>query len=190
MLAQDTHRVCNVARTERHSGLCTDRLLVNVTPRILIVCTRWSSWILSGSENFVFRLWSVKIISWLFVKLSVRLLASAYSLTLCNSAERESTLTARIMTRVVSILTNGNGLQIRCVYNIRWRTDCWPLNDASWNGFQCWSLFIVFCVMWMSIEKVNQPVVSAIRYVQLSHFCQQRAIPDRVEGFTVYSLLQ
>ena len=37
----------------------------------------------------------------------------------------------------------------------------------------------------MSIEKVNQPVVSAIRYVQLSHFCQQRAVPDRVEGFTV-----
>jgi len=37
----------------------------------------------------------------------------------------------------------------------------------------------------MSIEKVNQPVVSAIRYVQLSHFCQQRAVPDRVEGFTL-----
>jgi len=37
----------------------------------------------------------------------------------------------------------------------------------------------------MYIEKVNQPVVSAIRYVQLSHFCQQRALPDRVEGFTV-----
>ena len=37
----------------------------------------------------------------------------------------------------------------------------------------------------MPNEKVNQPVVSAIRYVQLSHFCQQRAVPDRVEGFTV-----
>jgi len=32
----------------------TDRLLVNVTPRILIFCTRWSSGISSGIENFVF----------------------------------------------------------------------------------------------------------------------------------------
>jgi len=71
-----THWTCNV----------TDRLLINVTPRILIVCTRWSSEILSGIKNFVCRLWFVKIIiSWLFVKLSFRLLASAHSLPLCNS---------------------------------------------------------------------------------------------------------
>ena len=39
----------------------------------------------------------MKIISWLFAKLSFRLLASAQSLTLCNSAERESTFTAGII---------------------------------------------------------------------------------------------
>ena len=69
--------------------------------------------------------WSVKIISWLFVKLSFRLLASAHSLTLYNSAERESTLTAAIMRYVSSAyLQSAFPLQIRCVYNIRCRTDC------------------------------------------------------------------
>jgi len=90
------YRVCAQAAMTLCACNVTDRLLVNVTPRILIICTRWSSGILSGIENFVFRLWSVKIISWLFVKLSFTLLASAHSLTLCNSAERESTLTAGI----------------------------------------------------------------------------------------------
>jgi len=86
------YRVC--AQADMTLGTCnvTDRLLVNVTPRILIICTRWSSGISSGIDNFVFRLWSVKIISWLFVKLSFRLLASAHSLTLCNSAEQNHSL--------------------------------------------------------------------------------------------------
>jgi len=84
---RSAYRVCAQAAMTLCTCNVTDRLLllVNVTPRILIVCTRWSSGILSGIENFVFRLWSVKIISWLFVKLSFRLLASAHSLTLCNS---------------------------------------------------------------------------------------------------------
>ena len=101
---RSAYRVCAQAAMTLCTCNVTDRLglLVNVTPRILIVCTRWSSGILSGIENFVFRLWSVKIISWLFVKLSFRLLASAHSLTLCNSAERESTMTAGIMRYVSS----------------------------------------------------------------------------------------
>ena len=37
----------------------------------------------------------------------------------------------------------------------------------------------------MSTEKVNQPAVSGILHVQLGHFCQQRAVPDRVECFIV-----
>jgi len=100
---RSAYRVCAQAAMTLCTCNVTDRLglglLVNVTPRILIVCTRWSSGILSGIENSVFRLWSVKIISCLFVKLSFRLLARAHSLTLCrpNSAERESTLTAGVM---------------------------------------------------------------------------------------------
>ena len=80
---RSAYRVCEQAAMTLCTCGVTDRLLVNVTPRILIVCTRWSSGILPGIENFVFRLLSVKIISWLFVKLSFRLLANAHSLTLC-----------------------------------------------------------------------------------------------------------
>jgi len=80
---RSAYRVCAQAAMTLCTCGVTDRLLVNVTPRILIVCTRWSSGILPGIENFVFRLLSVKIISWLFVKLSFRLLANAHSLTLC-----------------------------------------------------------------------------------------------------------
>jgi len=97
MLAQDTQCVQSLC-----TGLYDAVYVVNVTPRIFIVCTRWSNGILSGIGNFLFGLWSVKIISWLFVKLSFRLLASAHLLTLCNSAERESTLTAGIMRYVSS----------------------------------------------------------------------------------------
>ena len=99
---RSAYRVCAHAAMTLCTCNATDRLLVNVTPRIFIVCTRWSNGILSGIENFLFGLWSVKIISWLFVKLSFRLLASAHLLTLCNSAERESTLTAGIMRYVSS----------------------------------------------------------------------------------------
>ena len=53
---RSAYRVCAQAAMTLCTCNVTDRLLVNVTPRILIVCTRWSSGILSGIENFVFRL--------------------------------------------------------------------------------------------------------------------------------------
>ena len=50
------YRVCAQAAMTLCTCNVTDRLLVNITPRILIICTRWSSGISSEIENFVFRL--------------------------------------------------------------------------------------------------------------------------------------
>jgi len=124
MLAQDTQCVQSLC-TGRYDALYVQRYRQTIgkcDANFLTVCTRWSSGTLSGIENFVFRLWSVKIISCLFVKLSLRLLASAHSLTLCNSAERESTLTAGIMrcvsSRCLSRVYHSRQMDTKC--NNQW----------------------------------------------------------------------
>ena len=50
---RSAYRVCAQAAMTLWTCNVTDRLLI-----VLIVCTRWSSGILSGIGNFVFRLWS------------------------------------------------------------------------------------------------------------------------------------
>jgi len=50
---RSAYRVCAQAAVTLCTCNVTDRLLLNVTPRILIVCTRWSSGILSGIENTI-----------------------------------------------------------------------------------------------------------------------------------------
>ena len=62
MLMQDkecsAYSVCAQAAVMLWTCNIADRLLVNVMPKILIVCTRCSSGILSLIGNFVFRLWT------------------------------------------------------------------------------------------------------------------------------------
>jgi len=80
----------------------TNKPLVIVTPRIFITFTRCSWEISIGSQTFSFRLRSTKMISWLFAKLSLRLLCFAQSVIWLSSVDRESILTAGMIRYVSS----------------------------------------------------------------------------------------
>ena len=136
---------------------------------IFMTSTRWSFDILAGAGNSSFRVLSTKIISWLFTRLSFKLLYIAPTLQ-CDltwqSVYRrwqQGWLGIGVISILTEFISNCNRVQVRTSCNVtvrRW-SGGWVVCYTAWYTSQCWQFIFMtlFCPVWTSIKEVNQPVV-------------------------------